>query len=75
MERGEVVTMKDNKKRTAYADKQKSDSISKSTKTLAFLKIFVNSDEFKFTSVACVLFLILMKIAVLIGRLIALVNT
>lgn len=67
--------MKTNKKRTAYAGKQKSSSINESTKTLALLKVFVNSDEFKFTSVVCLFFLIMMKIAVLTGRLIALINT
>ena len=67
--------MKTNKKRTAYAGKQKSSSIIHINKTLALLKIFVNSDEFKITSVICVLFLILMRIAVLTGRLIALMNT
>ena len=67
--------MKTNKKRTAYADKQKSSSIIHINKTLAFFKVFVNSDEFKFTSVICLLFLILMRIAVLTGRLIALINT
>ena len=67
--------MKINKIRTAKVPTTKGSSINKTTKTLAFFKVFVNSDEFKITSVVCVLFLILMKIAVLIGRLIALVNT
>ena len=67
--------MKTNKKRTAYAGKQKSSSIIHINKTLAFFKVFVNIDEFKIISAVCVLFLILMRIAVLTGRLIALMNT
>ena len=66
--------MKINKIRTAKVPTTKGSSINKTTKTLAFFKVFVNSDEFKITSVVCVLFLILMRIAVLTGRLIALVN-
>lgn len=62
------------KKRTAIVGKQRSDSINKSTKTLVFLKVFVNSDYF-IPSVIIVLFLILMRIAALTGRLIALINT
>lgn len=72
--KGENTKMNKHKKRTAYAGKQKSSSIIHINKTLAFFKVFVNSDEFKITSVICVLFLILMRIAVLTGRLIALVN-
>ena len=67
--------MKGNKKRTAKVPTTKSSSINKTTKTLAFFKVFVNSNEFKITSIVCVLFLILMRIAVLTGRLIALMNT
>lgn len=69
--------MKTNKKRTAVKSEKgeiMGSSINKFIRILAFFKVFVNSDEFKITSVVCVLFLILMRIAVLTGRLIALVN-
>ena len=65
------------KKRTALKNKKGEiigSSIYKFAKILTFFKIFVNSDEFKITSIVCVLFLILMRIAVLTGRLIALMN-
>lgn len=69
--------MKTNKKRTAVKSEKgeiMGSSINKFIRILACFKVFVNSDEFKITSVVCVLFLILMRIAVLTGRLIALVN-
>ncbi|RGD73847.1 hypothetical protein [Anaerofustis stercorihominis] len=66
--------MMKHKKRTAKVLTTKGSS-NKNTinKTLAFFKVFVNSDYF-IPLVMSVLFLILMRIAVLTGRLIALVN-
>lgn len=68
--------MKTNKKRTAVKSEKgeiMGSSINKFIRILACFKVFVNSDYF-IPLVMSVLFLILMRIAVLTGRLIALVN-
>lgn len=65
--------MNKHKKRTEVATTQTNGSVNQYIRILAFIGNFVNSDYF-IPLVMSVLFLILMRIAVLTGRLIALVN-